>query len=70
MQVLKLLQFVVGISLDWQDYISRETFPARAPNFGELNIEQAQLGRFATQPAVGSWLTPVVLLDDHWDAMA
>ena len=38
MQVLKLLQFVVGISLDWQDYISQETFPARAPNFGELNI--------------------------------
>ena len=23
------------------------------PHFGELNIEQAQLGRFATQPAVG-----------------
>ena len=49
---------------------SQETFPARAPHFGELNIEQAQLGRFATRPAVGSWLTPVVLLDDHWDAMA
>ena len=51
--------------LDYQ-----EAFPARALHFGELNIEQAQLGRFATQPAVGSWLTPVVLLDDHWDAMA
>ena len=44
---------------------SQETFPARAPHFGELNIEQAQLGRFATQPAVGSWLTPAVLLDGH-----
>ena len=54
----------------WTQVHSQETFPARAPNFRELNIEQAQLGRFATQPAVGSWLTPVVLLDDHWDAMA
>ena len=51
------------------EHFSQETFPARAPHFGELNIEQAQLGRFATQPAVSSWLTPVVLLDDHWDAM-
>ena len=69
-QMCKLSQTCTSASSFGNRRYSQETFPARAPHFGELNIEQAQLGRFATQPAVGSWLTPVVLLDDHWDAMA